>query len=119
MRPRKDSNDLILGGAQLRIMQAIFRLKEAAYGAGIYAHLISSDDRMSLPQIYTALQKLNEKGLVDFEFTSPENKQGGRRKKVYSLTGKGQKALNASNVHDVRRSSNGGYVIPGLASGTT
>lgn len=116
MRPRKDSNDLILGGSQLRIMQVIFRLKETAYGAGIYGHLAGTDSEMSLPQIYAALQKLNEKGLVDFRFTTPEAKQGGRRKKVYSLTGKGQKALNASNMHDVRRSSNGGYAIPGLAS---
>lgn len=115
MRPRKADHDLIVGGKQLVVLQSIFRLKEEAYGGGIYGDLLSAGNRTALPQIYSILEKLNEKGLLDFHFTEPGTSRGARSRKVYTITGKGQKVLNASNIENARKDQQGTIAIPGLA----
>lgn len=115
MRPRKEQNELIIGGKQLTVLRAVFRLKEEAFGGGIYVLLAKGGEKTALPQIYSILDKLKSKGLVEFEFSLPRNVQGGRRRKVYKITGKGQKVLNASNIENVKQTPDGGFIIPGLA----
>lgn len=118
MRPRKQSRDLIIGGKQLLVMQSIFRLKKDAFGGGIYGDLADQNNPTALPQIYSILEKLHKKGLVTFEFTLPSRRVGGRRRKVYTITGKGQKVMNASNIANAHKLADGGYVVPGLARRT-
>ena len=117
MRPRKNGADLILGGTQLVVLQAVFRLKERAYGGGIYEALSDDDASTRLPQIYSILEKLENKGLVTHEFSSPRAVRGGRRRKVYTVTGKGHEVLRRSLVERPRLSPGEGWVLPGLGAG--
>jgi DNA-binding PadR family transcriptional regulator len=70
-----------------------------AYGAHLQKVLSEEADRdVSLGAIYTALDRLDQKGLVTSELGEPTPVRGGRRKRHYELTPEG-KAL----VAEVRR----------------
>lgn len=115
MRPRNNENDLIIGGKELIVLQAIFRLRQNAYGAGLFIDLDVCGKRTALPQIYSILGRLYGKGLVEFEYSEPSRVKGGRTRKVYKITGKGQEVLNASNIANAQKLREGGWVIPGMA----
>lgn len=114
MRPRKDRNDLVVGGKQLAILQAVFSLKNDAYGGGIFVYLAEQGDKTVLPQIYSALAKLESDGLVEHEFSQPRNVRGGRRRKIYRITGKGHRILRDSLTKAPRSGSRPTWVFPGL-----
>jgi len=114
MRPRKDQNDLIVGGKQLAILQAVFSLKDDAYGGGIFVYLAEQGEKTVLPQIYSALAKLEGDGLVEHKFSQPRNVRGGRRRKIYTITGKGQRILQESLLQAPRSGSRSTWVFPGL-----
>ncbi len=114
MRPRKDSTDLILGGKQLAILQTVFCLGDDAYGGGVYVALSEDGDHTSLPQIYSVLEKLERKGLVVHKFSAPQAKRGGRRRKVYSLTGTGEKVRRMSILNNPRLGNGEGWLVPGF-----
>ena len=70
-----------------------------AYGAHLQKVLSEEADRdVSLGAIYTALDRLDQKGLVTSELGDPTPVRGGRRKRHYRLTEVG-KAM----VREVRR----------------
>lgn len=43
--------------------------------------------------IYTALKRLRKKGYIEFQMGAKKPIRGGKRKKYYALTPKGQKAI--------------------------
>ena len=115
MRPRNNHNDLILGGKQLAVLQNILLLREEAYGGGLFVRLDKDGQRTLLPQIYSILSKLEQKGLVKHRFSEPGKGRGERRRKIYELTGKGQRVLSASMKESAERTSDGGFALPGFA----
>jgi DNA-binding PadR family transcriptional regulator len=70
-----------------------------AYGASIQEVLADEAGRVvSLGAIYTALDRLAQKGLVLSELGDPTPVRGGRRKRHYSLTPEG-----LEHVREARR----------------
>lgn len=61
-----------------------------AYGAALQETLATEAGRdVSLGAIYTALERLGRKGLVESELGDPTPVRGGRRKRHYTLTPEG------------------------------
>lgn len=65
-----------------------------AYGAGLQKILADEAGRdVSLGAIYTALERLDQKGLVTSELGDPTPVRGGRRKRHYELTAAGKEQV--------------------------
>ena len=103
----------VIGGKQLAVLQAIFRLSSNAYGVSIGSMLASDGQPTSLPQIYLALDRLVEKGFAEARMGEPTAERGGRRKRLYTITGKGYRVLTSSLAQDPRIQVRGGWVPTG------
>jgi DNA-binding PadR family transcriptional regulator len=53
-----------------------------------------------LNQVHSALQRLEEKGMVRSEMGEPTNERGGRRKRLFSVTAYGHRTL--QEIQEVR-----------------
>ena len=86
-----------------------------AYGPSLQQVLADEAGRdVSLGAIYTALERLGQKGLVTSELGDPTPVRGGRRKRHYELTPDGLK-----HVQEARRIRERmwGKVLPELLQG--
>ena len=88
-------NDVI-GGKQLAVLQIIYRQSGQGYGVSIGDQLRADGTPTVLPQIYSILDKLEQKGFVEAKMGEPTAERGGRRKRLYSVTGKGARVLSSS-----------------------
>jgi PadR family transcriptional regulator, regulatory protein PadR len=83
-----------LGDFEQRILFALIRLGEDAYGVTIREAI---EDRTSRPvspgALYTALDRLEKRGLVASRLGEPTPQRGGKRKRLYTLQPAGQRAL--------------------------
>jgi DNA-binding PadR family transcriptional regulator len=103
-----------IGGKQLSVLQVVFRMSGEAYGVAIDDALDADGEPTALPQIYSVLQKLEGKGLISSMMGEPTSKRGGRRKRFYKITGKGQRVLSESLSSKPRLKESTGWVqIPG------
>lgn len=83
--------DLLPGTLEMLILKAVSLKPLHGYGVLLRIHQISGR-RLEIPQgsLYPALYRLEEQGLVDFEWGESEN---GRRAKFYRITATGRKRL--------------------------
>lgn len=82
-----------LGEFEQLVLLAIVRLGEEATGAAIRQAVEEGSQRtVWIGAIYTTLQRMADKGLVDAAVVEP-SAAGQRRRKVYALTTEGQAAL--------------------------
>jgi PadR family transcriptional regulator, regulatory protein PadR len=85
----------LLGAFEQAILLAIVRLGEDAYGRTILHEAQSSLDRaVAAGAVYTTLDRLEQRGMVDSKVGEGTPVRGGRPRRFYSLTGKGVRALN-------------------------
>ena len=71
-----------LGEFEQVILLAIVRLRDDAYGVTIRAELADRTGRRVAPgAIYTALERLETKGLITSRMTDPTPQRGGRAKR--------------------------------------
>ena len=81
------------------VLLSVLILSPNAYGAAIQQTLAAEAGRsVSLGAIYTALERLGRKSLVESELGDPTPVRGGRRKRQYTLTPEG-----LEHVRDARR----------------
>jgi DNA-binding PadR family transcriptional regulator len=86
-----------LGQLEQFVMLAVMRKYPTAYGVSIQRELLDRTKRdYSVGAIYTTLERLEKKGFVVPRQGEATAERGGRRKTYFSLTGKGQSALQAS-----------------------
>ena len=65
-----------------------------AYGATVVGEIEQQMGRLvNLGAVHSALHRLQEKGLVTAEIGGVTAERGGRRKRLYVLTGAGRRAL--------------------------
>jgi PadR family transcriptional regulator PadR len=77
-----------------KVLVVVNREKGDAYGISILKALEAAGvGGVSLPAIYKALGRLESKGFVSSQMGDPEAVRGGRSKKLYTITGAGEKAL--------------------------
>lgn len=50
----------------------------------------------SIGAVHSTLERLGKKGFLSSEMGTPTSKRGGRRKRIYQITGAGHKALEVS-----------------------
>ena len=86
-----------LGEFEQLIMLAILRLHDDAYGVSIRAELLNRAGRTVAPgALYTALERLETKGLITSRMSEPTPQRGGRAKRHVTVTAAGMEALTRS-----------------------
>src|SRR6266850_1562119 len=79
---------------ELMILLAILRIGEDAYGVPIAREIEQTGRRRVLvAAIYTALDRLEDNGLVASCHGDPTPERGGRAKRFFTVTTKGLKAV--------------------------
>lgn len=88
---------LNLGDFEQLILLAILRLRDNAYGVTIRAELADRARRTVAPgAVYTALERLETKGLITSRMSDPTPQRGGRAKRHVTVTTAGMEALTRS-----------------------
>ena len=86
-----------LGEFEEIVMLTILILREEAYGVSIKREIEERLDRkVSLGAMRSALDRLENKGMLESEFGEATAVRGGKRKKFFTVTVSGQKALETS-----------------------
>ena len=86
-----------LGEFEQLILLAVLRLRDNAYGVTIREELAARAGRSVAPgAMYTALERLETKGLIVSRMGDPTPQRGGRAKRHVTVTAAGLKALNRS-----------------------
>lgn len=86
-----------LGEFEQLVLLAILRLRDHAYGVTIRAELAERAGRAVAPgAMYTALERLETKGLITSRMSGPTPQRGGRAKRHVTVTAAGMKALTRS-----------------------
>jgi len=79
-----------LGNFELLVLLALVRLGDDAYGVPISEAIEESTGReVALGSVYAALERLEEKALVESRWGDPTPERGGRSKRHFCITKKG------------------------------
>jgi DNA-binding PadR family transcriptional regulator len=79
---------------ELIILLAILRVGDNAYGVSIASEIEKTGGRqVLLAAIYTALDRLEDNGLVTSTYGDPTPERGGRAKRFFKVMPKGLKAV--------------------------
>jgi PadR family transcriptional regulator, regulatory protein PadR len=85
---------LNLGEFEQLILLAILRLGDDAYGVTVRAELAERGGRNVAPgALYTALERLEAKGVITSRMGEPTPQRGGRAKRYVTVTAAGMQAL--------------------------
>src|SRR5688572_16025037 len=83
-----------LGEFEQLILLALIRLGADAYGVTIREEIEARTGRAISPgALYTALTRLEKRGLVASRLGDPTPERGGKRKRLYTLQPAGERAL--------------------------
>jgi DNA-binding PadR family transcriptional regulator len=83
-----------LGKFELPVLAAVARLRGNAYGVSVMDEVSKREGRdVSYGAVHVTLDRLMEKGFLTAKMGEPTPERGGRRKRYYEVTGKGEKAL--------------------------
>jgi len=97
----------IIGDFEQRILFALLRLGSDAYGVTIRREIEERTERAISPgALYTALDRLEKRGLVSSRLGDPTPERGGKRKRLYTLQPAGERAL-ARVYESLRLMANG------------
>jgi DNA-binding PadR family transcriptional regulator len=96
-----------LGDFEQRILFALIRIGADAYGVTIRDSIETRTGRAVSPgALYTALDRLEQRGLVASRLGEPTPQRGGKRKRLYTLQPAGERAL-ARAYESLRQMANG------------
>jgi DNA-binding PadR family transcriptional regulator len=85
------------GELELLVLLAVLRLGENAYGLNVRRELaVSSDRDVAIGAVYSALDRLERKGLVSSWLSEPTGKPGGRSRRCFQVEPAGREALSRS-----------------------
>src|ERR671937_695187 len=83
-----------IGDFEQLILFALVRLGADAYGVTIRREIESRTNRTISPgALYTALDRLEKRGLVTSRLGDPTPERGGKRKRLYTLQPAGERVL--------------------------
>ena len=83
-----------LGEFEELVLLMIALLKEDAYGLGICEEIqVQTGRKATIGAVHATLNRLETKGLVESTLGDPTNERGGRRKRLFTITAYGKKAL--------------------------
>jgi DNA-binding PadR family transcriptional regulator len=97
----------IIGDFEQRILFALIRLGAEAYGVTIREDIEARTGRSVSPgALYTALDRLEKRGLVTSRLGEPTAVRGGKRKRMYTIQASGERAV-ADAYESLRQMANG------------
>ena len=83
-----------LGEFEQLILMALMRLGPGAYGVTIRAEIEARARRaVAAGALYTALSRMEKRGLVSSRLGEPTPERGGKRKRLYTVQPAGERAL--------------------------
>ena len=83
-----------LGEFEEIVLLTVAALQDEAYGLAIKRELEEQSKRkVSISAVHAACNRLETKGFLSAEFGEKSDRRGGKRKKIYAVSLKGQKAL--------------------------
>ena len=83
-----------LGEFEEIVLLAVGILQDTAYGVRICHEIeIQTNRAVNIGAVHTALHRLEEKGFLKSKFGEATEVRGGKRKRIFSLTSYGIKAL--------------------------
>lgn len=83
-----------LGELEEVVLLTVATLQESAYCASITQTIDQHMGRpISFPTVHTTLQRLAKKGFVASQIGGATAERGGRQKRLFTVTGAGQRAL--------------------------
>jgi len=86
-----------LGEFEEVILLLVGILERDAYAFKIAEEFESQSGRsVSIGAVHSTLDRLKEKGFLTSEMSAPTKERGGRRKRIYTITASGQRALQES-----------------------
>ncbi|MEJ1237762.1 helix-turn-helix transcriptional regulator [Chryseolinea sp. T2] len=86
-----------LGEFEEIVLLAVGILKEEAYGVSVRQELEDQTGRdVNIGAVHTALHRLEEKGYLKSKFGEALEVRGGKRKRIFTLTAAGIRALHTS-----------------------
>lgn len=86
--------DVSLGAFEELVLLAVAGLGEAAYAVSVQQRIEARAERAAtMGAVYTALERLEEKGALASWLGDVTHARGGRRKRFYRITGAGREAL--------------------------
>ena len=98
----------VLGHFAFAVISAVSQLGTNAYPAEITRHLSKILQRhVSLAQVFVALERLEDKGLLTSREATPEPVRGGRRRRVFQMEAFGARAIRNTAAVFNRASSSG------------
>lgn len=84
-----------LGELEELVLLTVAALQQDAYGVEIKRELeVRLKERLSVGAIQSALKRMEEKGFLTSAFGEATRKRGGKRKRIYTVTLRGQGVLN-------------------------
>ena len=87
----------MLGEFEQIVLLAILRVGDDAYGVAVRREIQRQTGRdVTLAAVYTTLNRLEEKGLLESRTGEPTPLRGGRRKRYFEVTIAGQRTLRQS-----------------------
>ena len=90
------SKDQFLGEFEQFLLLAILKLRDSAYGSSIRQLLAETIERdVTIGALYTTLERLESKGLVESKMGEATPERGGRAKKYFKVTAQGQMCTKA------------------------
>ncbi|MGV3558693.1 PadR family transcriptional regulator [Larkinella arboricola] len=104
-----------LGEFEEIVLLTVAVLEGGAYGVAITHEIIEQTGRsVRLNQIHSALERLEEKGMVKSEMGEPTAERGGRRKRFFTVTAYGRRTL--EEIQEVRVTFWSRLLIRGMKS---
>src|SRR5687768_10930380 len=91
------SKGKVLGELELLVLLAVLRLGIEAYGLNVRRELSESTGRdVAIGAVYSALDRMERKGLVTSSPSKPTGERGGRSRRCFELRREGRIALDQS-----------------------
>ena len=92
-----------LGEFEELVLLIIGVLFPDAYGLSIREEIIKQTNRkVAIGAVHSALSRLQDKGFVKSDLSDATHERGGRRKRLFSITAEGKRALEKN--HELRNS---------------
>ena len=86
-----------LGEFEELILLTVGVLYKDAYAVAITKEIIKQSGRsVNVSAVHKSLYRLEKKGMLESRLGDPESKRGGKRKRLFSITPFGKKALDES-----------------------
>ena len=86
-----------LGNLEELVLLSVCALSDNAYGVTVHHHLAEETGRrITIGAVHTTLYRLQDKGLLSSDMGGATKERGGRRKRIFSVTGAGLEMLKAS-----------------------